>query len=197
MSPDYKDPRPIPLAYVYMLGQFRAPRTGRLYRSASPGARYQRRYTTNGTVMPREKLKLRGKPGEREREGKELTLSLTNAQLGTRQLENGAVRLSMPILVGDIVELYGLYHFRQWSHGPRGIPAARMRAARSSSCRISQCKYDMVRLPFSNLPGFAASLPRNKTSCANFLFPSIQRGCNGADTTETTSSSLLLVGRRR
>lgn len=67
----------------------------------------------NGTILPREKLKLRDRPGERETERVRNTLRLTNAQLGTRQLENGAVRLSMPILVEDVVELYGLYHFRQ------------------------------------------------------------------------------------
>lgn len=132
MSPDYKDPRPIPLAYVYMLGQFRSPRTGRLYSSASPRVRYQRRYMTNGTVMPREKLKLRDKPGaRRERErGKRAHLELD--QCATR---NTATRERC----GEIVHAHpcGGYCRALWS-----IPLSSMvpRPTRNTGSQNACCK---------------------------------------------------------
>jgi hypothetical protein len=74
----------------------------------SPGARYQRRYTTNGTVLPREKLKLRDRPGERE-EYLELDQCATR-NTATRE-RCGEIVHAHPC--GDVVELYGLYHFHQ------------------------------------------------------------------------------------
>lgn len=97
-----------------MLGQFRSPRTGRIYRDASPGARYERRYTMSlyCSTLPREK---RGENCWNTPTSKQL--ALTNAQLGTRQLRKRC---------GEIVNhpcgveaLYHLHPSINGFHGPR------------------------------------------------------------------------------
>ena|SRR6478609_4633916 len=132
-----------------MLGQFRSPRTGRLYRDASPGARYERRYTMSlycSSTLPRDKKKCWNTPRKQ--------LALTNAQLGTRQLKKRC---------GEIVnrpcgEVEALYHLRPFIHGfhsPRG---------RKQKC-LQRAKLEVLNMTVYTR--YSAAFP--PTTCANLL----------------------------